>query len=73
MFLACRPLKDYWESIEFDPPTCMDKSASTLSFSITNLVTDLMVLALPIPVLWQLKLPVRERLALIALMSMGLL
>ncbi|GES60486.1 hypothetical protein ASPCAL01796 [Aspergillus terreus] len=73
LFLACRPLKDYWETFQFNPPNCIDQRSSTFSFSITNLVTDLMVLVLPMRVLWMLQLPIRERLILIALMNMGLL
>lgn len=73
LFLACRPLKDYWETFQYNPPNCIDQNASTFSFSITNLVTDLMVLVLPMRVLWMLQLPIRERLILIALMNIGLL
>lgn len=73
LFLACRPLKIYWETFQYNPPNCIDQNASTFSFSITNLVTDLMVLVLPMRVLWMLQLPIRERLILIALMNIGLL
>ncbi|KAL4888578.1 hypothetical protein BDV59DRAFT_211072 [Aspergillus ambiguus] len=73
LFLECRPLKDYWETIKYTPETCINQDASTFSFSITNLVTDLMVLVLPMRVLWMLKLPMRERLVLITLMSVGIL
>ncbi|GFF56537.1 hypothetical protein IFM58399_10339 [Aspergillus lentulus] len=73
LFLACKPLKDYWESIQFNPPNCINQSASTFSFSITNLATDLMVLILPMRVLWMLKLPIRERLVLITVMDIGIL
>ncbi|KAF4202619.1 hypothetical protein CNMCM8927_000014 [Aspergillus lentulus] len=73
LFLACKPLKDYWESIQFNPPNCINQSASTFSFSITNLATDLMVLILPMRVLWMLKLPIRERLVLITVIDIGIL
>ncbi|KAF9892322.1 hypothetical protein FE257_002099 [Aspergillus nanangensis] len=73
MFTACIPLRAYWETLQSDSENCTNKSSATMSFSITNMVTDLMVLVVPIPVLWNLKLPMRERLGLIALMSLGLL
>lgn len=73
LFLECRPLQDYWETMQYNPSNCIDQNASTFSFSITNLATDLMVLVLPMRVLWMLKLPIRERLVLITLMSIGIL
>jgi hypothetical protein len=73
LFLVCKPLKDYWETIQFNPPNCIDQSASTFSFSITNLATDLMVLILPMRTLWMLKLPIRERLVLITVKDIGIL
>ncbi|KAL3482779.1 hypothetical protein BJX62DRAFT_221192 [Aspergillus germanicus] len=70
---ACRPLRAYWDTELTPEADCIDDQARTLAFTISNLVTDVMILILPIPTFWKLKLPIRERLALTGLMSLGLL
>jgi hypothetical protein len=70
---ACRPLRAYWDTELALQAQCIDDQARTLAFTISNLVTDVMILILPIPTFWRLKLPIRERLALTGLMSLGLL
>jgi hypothetical protein len=70
---ACRPLRAYWDTELTPEAECIDDQARTLAFTISNLVTDVMILILPIPTFWKLKLPIRERLALTGLMSLGLL
>ncbi|KAK2784250.1 hypothetical protein FQN53_008690 [Emmonsiellopsis sp. PD_33] len=71
MLLACRPLPAYWDwSL---PGTCTDEAMRTLAFTTTNIITDGMVLVLPIPTFWKLRLPLRERIVLIVLMSLGLI
>lgn len=51
----------------------MSESGRVLGATITNIITDLIVLALPIPTLWKLHLPRRERIILVTLMSLGLM
>ncbi|OJD12502.1 hypothetical protein AJ78_06912 [Emergomyces pasteurianus Ep9510] len=71
VFTVCRPLKNYWENM-YDK-TCVDESSRILGATISNIITDLIVLILPIPTFWKLKLPIRERLVLISMMSLGLI
>ncbi|KAK2738040.1 hypothetical protein FQN57_007306 [Myotisia sp. PD_48] len=71
MFFACIPLSHYWDSVK--EINCMSESGRVLGATISNIVTDLIVLILPIPTLWKLYLPIRERLVLIGLMSLGLI
>ncbi|KAL3459325.1 hypothetical protein BJX64DRAFT_291302 [Aspergillus heterothallicus] len=73
MLTACQPLYAYWDTEIAATAKCTDEPERTLAFTISNLITDVIILALPVPTLWRVKLPVRERLALIGLMSLGLL
>ncbi|KAK2800356.1 hypothetical protein FQN50_008172 [Emmonsiellopsis sp. PD_5] len=71
LLLACRPLQAYWNWTLAG--TCSDEPKRTLAFTTTNIITDGMVLLLPIPTFWKLRLPLRERIVLIILMSLGLI
>ncbi|WEW55124.1 hypothetical protein PRK78_000552 [Emydomyces testavorans] len=52
---------------------CTNESSRVLAGAITNVLTDFLVFALPIPTLWKLRLPIREKLILVILMSLGLI
>lgn len=69
--LLCRPLAYNWDtSIK---GTCGQRNATYVVAGTLNLVTDLMVMALPIPHIWKLQLNVAKKLTLYLVFSMGLL
>ncbi|KAH8696377.1 hypothetical protein BGW36DRAFT_397944 [Talaromyces proteolyticus] len=72
ILVACRPLHAYWDTTLDSSAECSNEQARTLAFTITNLIFDIIVLILPVPTLWKLQLPIRERLVLIGLMSLGI-
>ncbi|KAI1111872.1 hypothetical protein F5Y14DRAFT_288999 [Nemania sp. NC0429] len=70
LFLTnCIPLSQYW-----DPkPTgwCRDTIAGDNATLAVNLVLDLLVLALPLPVLWRLQMSIRDKLTVTAMFGFG--
>lgn len=69
--LLCRPLAYNWDKTI--DGSCADLSAAYLAAGILNLLTDISVLILPIPIVLSLQLPLRSRIALIATFCVGLL
>jgi hypothetical protein len=70
-FLLCRPLAYNWDiSI---PGTCGNRNATYVVAGTLNLITDLMVMALPIPHIWKLQLTLAKKVALCGVFSLGLL
>ncbi|KAF3909220.1 hypothetical protein ABW20_dc0103215 [Dactylellina cionopaga] len=69
IIFQCTPIA-YWN----DPigAQCIDRSASFIAGGILIIITDVMVLLLPVPVIWKLKLPIRSRLGVIGIFSLGL-
>ena len=69
--LQCVPVRSQW-----DPNVkgkCNNFGAIILGFGILNIITDVMTLVLPIPVIWRLKLsPARKRLVMSTFMLGGL-
>lgn len=49
----------------------MDDGAILFSASVINILTDFLVTALPMPLIWSLKLPTRQRLAVISIFALG--
>ncbi|KAI8950443.1 hypothetical protein F4801DRAFT_590393 [Xylaria longipes] len=66
----CIPLSQYW-----DPkPTgwCRNTVISDSATVAGNLLLDILVLALPMPVLWRLQMSVRDKITVTAMFSIGL-
>lgn len=71
-FLLCRPLAFNWDPT-LPGGSCGNRNATYVIAGTLNLLTDLMVMSLPIPHIWKLKLNVAKKVALCMIFSMGLL
>ncbi|PLN79473.1 hypothetical protein BDW42DRAFT_172895 [Aspergillus taichungensis] len=70
--LLCRPLAFNWDTT-IPGGTCGDRNGTFVSAGVLNLVTDLMVMALPVPYIWKLQLSTAKKIALSLVFCMGLL
>ncbi|MCJ1250087.1 hypothetical protein MMC30_007313, partial [Trapelia coarctata] len=65
----CDPIAAVWD---FDlDATCIDPVAFSLAIALTGGLTDLIVLVLPLQVVWRLHLPIRQKLVLSVIFSLG--
>ena len=68
-FLICRPLAFFWnKTIE---GSCGNEQAIFLSTGILNLMIDVMVVILPMPMLWGLQMKVAKKIALTGIFGLG--
>ncbi|EFR03645.1 integral membrane protein [Nannizzia gypsea CBS 118893] len=70
VIFTCRPVSAYW-TLSFKPQECINETAHLLAGTIINIVTDLLVVVLPIPTVMGLKLPYRQRIILALLFGAG--
>lgn len=70
-FLLCRPFKFTWDKTI--QGVCGSTTHAYLAIAIVNLVIDLSIVALPMPVLWSLKMPYKKKLAISGILCLGLL
>jgi hypothetical protein len=68
-----RPIKAYWDVSPTYPYKCLDGGSIVFSASVINIFTDFLVTALPMPLIWSLKLPARQRLAVISIFGLGII
>ncbi|KAG8529603.1 uncharacterized protein KY384_006240 [Bacidia gigantensis] len=69
-FLHCRPLAFYWDK-SLPSGVCSDDKTVGFALTGTELVTDIIVLILPIPWLWGLKRTIPRRVAVVGLFLLG--
>lgn len=67
----CWPISFQWNPTEAGH--CIDYAKSSLVFSVVNIITDFVILGLPMPLVWQLKVSKRSKLALSATFAAGCL
>ncbi|CAI7644391.1 unnamed protein product [Penicillium glandicola] len=65
----CVPLAKFWDPTV--PGFCFDKKALWFSNSAIHIVTDILILIYPMPVLKSLQLPKRQKYALMAVFALG--
>ena len=78
-FLAfvCVPPSMFWDPVAqaAAPEKCLSQSTQQMFFNlngICNIIQDVSIYLLPIPMLWSLQMPLRQKVALGALFSVGL-
>ena len=70
LFLICRPIAKNWNFLI--PGTCGSQPALYFAMGLVNLVTDAIIIILPMPYLYQLRLAMRKKLICMALLSIGI-
>lgn len=71
--LDCHPVEAQWDiNLAMNPQSCLDSDVSPmLVLSIVNILVDVAVVALPIPVILPLKLPKKEKISCLLLFAAG--
>ncbi|KAI1097940.1 hypothetical protein F4804DRAFT_145547 [Jackrogersella minutella] len=70
--LGCRPVQGWWDATVAATATCVDKVAFTYSTNITNMIIDLWIFAMPIPIIVGLQASRDKKMGLCFLFSVGL-
>ncbi|TDZ24231.1 hypothetical protein Cob_v003248 [Colletotrichum orbiculare MAFF 240422] len=68
---ACKPLPFYWNQFIGARGTCIDLNAFYLALGIINMLTDVIVLIIPIPQILKLQMSGRKKLAVCSIMLLG--
>jgi hypothetical protein len=70
VLLICRPFARNWDFTL--PGTCGSQPAFYFAMGLANLIADAMIIVLPMPYLYNLRLAWRKKLAAMALLSIGI-
>ncbi|KAL2825646.1 hypothetical protein BDW59DRAFT_161606 [Aspergillus cavernicola] len=68
----CRPIHAYWDLEPQYPYHCLNTGAIVFSASVINIFTDVLTTILPLPLIWKLKMPTRQRVAVISIFALGI-
>ncbi|KAL6715498.1 hypothetical protein ACLMJK_006459 [Lecanora helva] len=65
----CSPRQKIWNPLL--PGHCFDNNATVLATGLFNVISDLAILLLPMPILWRLQIPLRDKLMTVAVFGTG--
>jgi hypothetical protein len=70
-FLICRPLAKNWDfTIE---GTCGSQPNFYFAMGMVNIISDIFLIGLPMPYLWDLKMPMKKKLIAAGMLSIGIM
>ena len=69
IFAQCTPFSMNW--IKDETGTCVNMTAESRAGTLINTIFDTMITILPIPMIWDLQMPVKRRLGLVVLFGLG--
>ena len=67
---ACRPINAYWDKT-ITTAQCLSYLKVYLAWTVVGLCTDLMTLIMPLPLLWRLQLPLKQKMSLSIIFVLG--
>lgn len=65
----CWPIAHYWD--DSIPGSCLDQPKIFLTDTAIAIVTDFIILLLPIPLIWRLHMPVRKKVKVAIMLGAG--
>lgn len=69
---SCYPIRMHWQVTPKPPLRCTLRIQNFYVCTILNVITDAALLAVPIPMLWKLRVPLRKKITLACLLSSGI-
>ncbi|KAK6216189.1 TAT-binding protein-like protein 7, AAA ATPase [Pestalotiopsis sp. IQ-011] len=69
--LSCYPTHLNWQVVPDPGPKCTFRSQNFISIAVLNVLTDMAILAVPLPILWQLRVSIRKKILVGMLICTG--
>lgn len=71
-FVECQPFNHYWQVLPDPGGRCRQSYAHLVTMSLCNIMTDLMLVVIPIPIIVRSSMTLKRKLQLISLFSLNL-
>lgn len=69
----CHPTTHYWQVVPDPGPQCRQGYAQLLTMGIADVITDILLVAFPIPIIIRSGMPLKRKLSLVALFSLSII
>lgn len=66
----CTPIDTVWNPAAL-APHCVNRIGLWLAYAISDVLTDCLILSMPVPAVWQLQMPTRQKVAVSGIFLLG--
>lgn len=70
LIFACKPIAKGWD-VSITEGSCINRAGLYLATAIVNIITDIMCLVLPIPIVLKLQMPRIQKLGVLCMFGVG--
>ncbi|KIW03797.1 uncharacterized protein PV09_05098 [Verruconis gallopava] len=70
LIFPCHPIAKTWD-VTITEGSCINRGAVYIVTAVTNIVTDLLLLIIPIPIVWKLQMPFIQKIGLVFIFIVG--
>jgi hypothetical protein len=71
LIFACKPIAASWDPLLLATATCVNRGAIYIATAVIGIVTDVMLIAIPIPTIWGLQMPTKQKIGLTVMFGVG--
>ncbi|KAH6870269.1 hypothetical protein BKA58DRAFT_384712 [Alternaria rosae] len=71
LIFACKPIAASWDPLLLATATCVNRGAIYIATAVIGIVTDVMLISIPIPTIWGLQMPTKQKIGLTIMFCVG--
>jgi hypothetical protein len=71
LLFACKPIAASWDPLLFGTAVCINRGAIYITQAVIGIVTDVLLLGLPIPTVLKLEMPNKQKIGLVGIFGIG--
>jgi hypothetical protein len=71
VLFACQPIAASWDPALFSTGVCLNRGAIYIATAVIGVITDVVVILLPIPTIWGLHMHMKQKLGLLGIFGIG--
>ncbi|KAA8618426.1 hypothetical protein PtrSN002B_002980 [Pyrenophora tritici-repentis] len=68
---ACKPIAASWDPLLLPTAKCTNRGAIYITTAVIGIVTDIMLILIPIPTIWGLQMPTKQKIGLTLIFGVG--
>ncbi|RII11596.1 hypothetical protein CUC08_Gglean005595 [Alternaria sp. MG1] len=71
LLFACKPIAASWDPLLRPTAACVNQGAIYIATAVIGIVTDVMLISIPVPTIWGLQMPTKQKIGLTLMFGVG--
>ncbi|EUC46563.1 hypothetical protein COCMIDRAFT_35794 [Bipolaris oryzae ATCC 44560] len=71
LLFACKPIAASWDPLLLPTAVCTNRGGIYIATAVIGVVTDVILIAIPIPTIWRLQMPTKQKIGLTIVFAIG--